>query len=134
MPISQVGTPVRGSGKDQSIWKLEWTYTDGSGAVSLDTTQSDQHPSVATPVADGGTGITSITFPKSLRAWVLGKGLEPPTGDLADGTDYRHVEVTELDADAGTCNFRMIDIEGSGNLVDPTSGARARLVLMLERP
>lgn len=134
MPLSQCGTLLRGSGKDQTVWKLEWTYSDGSGAVSLDTAQSDQHPNVSTPVADGGTGITNIVFPKSRRAWVLGKGLEPPSADLADGTDYRHVEVTELDADAGTLNFRMADIEGSGNLLDPTSGARARLVLLLERP
>lgn len=134
MPLSQCGTILRGSGKDQTVWKLEWTFSDGSGAVSLDTAQSDQHPNVSTPVADGGTGITNIVFPKSRRAWVLGKGLEPPSGDLGDGTDYRHVEVTELDAEAGTANFRMIDIEGSGNLVDPTSGARARLILLLERP
>ena len=134
MPLSQCGTILRGSGKDQTVWKLEWTYSDGSGAVALDTAQSDQHPNVSTPVADGGAGITNIRFPKSMRAWVLGKGLEPPNADLADGTDYRHVEITELDADAGTLNFRMIDVEGSGNLVDPTSGARARLVLLLERP
>lgn len=137
MPLSECGTPLRGSGKDQTVWKLEWTYTDASGAVSLDTAQSDRHPNVATPVADGGTGITNIAFPRCSRAWVLGKGLEPPSADLADGTDYRHVEITEIDPDAasnGTCNFRMVDIEGSGNLLDPTSGARGRLVLLLERP
>ena len=134
MPLSSCGTPLRGSGKDLTVWKLEWTYSDGSGAVSLDTAQSDRHPAVPTPVADGGTGITNIVFPKSVRAWVLNTGLEPPTGDLADGTDYRLTEVTELDADSGICNFRMIDIEGTGNLVDPTSGARARLILLLERP
>jgi hypothetical protein len=134
MPLSQVGTPLRGSGKDQSVWKLEWTYTDGSGAVSLDTAQSDQHPAVTTPVADGGTGITNVVFPKCRRAWVLDRGLEPPSADLADGTDFRHVEVTEVVAGSGTLNFRMVDIEGSGNLLDPNSGSRARLILLLERP
>lgn len=134
MSLSQCGTPLRGSGKDLTVWKLEWTYSDGSGAVALDTAQSDQNPGIAAPVADGGTGITNITFPKSSRVWILSKGLEPPSGDLADGTDYRHIEITERSASAGTCNFRMVDIEGTGNIVDPTSGARAHLTLLLERP
>lgn len=132
MGLPNTGCVLQGTGKDQTVWKLEWTYTDGSGAVSLDTDQSDQDPRVATPVADGGTGITTINFPKCDRAWVLSKGLEPPTGDLADGTDYRHTEITELVAASGTANFRMVDIEGSGNIIDPTSGARARLILLLE--
>lgn len=126
------GTPVQGSGKNFTLWSLEWTYSDGSGAVSLDTGQSDRHPDITTPVADGGTGITNIRFPKCTRVWIIECGLEPPSGDLGDGTDYRLIEITERSATAGTCNFRMLDVEGSGNLVDPTSGARGHLTLRLE--
>jgi hypothetical protein len=135
MSLSQCGTPVRGSGKDQTIWKLEWTYTGTTGEVSLDTTQSDQHPQVATPVADSGTtGKTSITFPKSLRAWVLHHELEPVTADISDPTDYRMTNVVALDADAGTCTMVFSEIETAGALADPNTGARARLILLLERP
>ena len=134
MGLPSIGTPVRASGKDASMWYLEWTYTDGSGAPSLDTDQSDDDPRIATPVADGGTGITNVQFPKCDRVKVIGLNFEPPTGDLADGTDYRLVNVTERDADAGTLNVRFCDVEGSGNLLDPTSGARVCLTLLLEYP
>lgn len=134
MGLPGIGVPVRAGGKAAALWRMEWTYTDGSGAVLLDTGQSDRHPDIASTAAvvDGGTGITNLRFPKCTRVWVMSKGLEPPTGDLADGTDYRHIEITERDADAGTANFRMVDIEGSGNIIDPTSGARGYVTLLLE--
>lgn len=135
MGLPGIGCPVRAGGKDASLWRLEWTYTDGGGAVSLDEDQSDLDPRVETPVADSGTeGITNITFPKCDRLWVLHCSVEPPTGDLADGTDFVLPVLTEVDVDAGTATFRMCDVEGSGDLNDPTSGARARLVLLLEYP
>ena len=135
MPLSQVGTPLRGSGKDQSVWKLEWTYSSTAGEVSLDTAQSDQHPGVATPVADSGTtGLTNITFPKCTRAWVLHHELEPVTADISDPTDYRMTNVLALNATAGTCQLAFSEIETAGALADPNTGARAKLILLLERP
>lgn len=132
MGLPGAGAMIRATGKGWVDWTLEWTYSDGSGAVSLDTAASDRHPDITTPVADGGTGITNLRFPKCNRVRILECGIEPPTGDLGDGTDYRHCEITERDADAGTANFRMVDIEGSGNLADPTSGARGHCTLRLE--
>jgi hypothetical protein len=135
MSLSQCGTPVRGSGKDLTIWKLEWTYTGTAGEVSFDTAQSDRHPEVPTPVADSGTtGVTNITFPKSLRAWVLHSSLEVVTADLTDPTDYRIGNVRDVSASAGTLKVTWAEFETNGALADPNTGARARLTLLLERP
>ena len=128
-----VATPVRGSGNNQSLWKLEWTYSSTGGEVTLDTDQSDQHPGVATPVADSGTtGLTNIVFPKATRAWVLHHELEPVTADISDPTDYRMTNVLALNAAAGTCQMAFSEIETAGALADPNTGARAKLVLLLE--
>jgi hypothetical protein len=135
MGLPGIYAPARASGKSAEIWCLEWTYSDAGGAVSLDTDQSDQDPRIATPVADSGTaGKTNIVFPKSTRVRVLHASVEPPSGDLDDGTDYVLPVLTEISASAGTAVFRMVDVEGTGDLNDPTSGARARLVLLLDRP
>lgn len=131
MSLPGIGTPVRGSGRDQSIWKLEWTFTDGAGAVSLDEDQSDQDPRVATPVADGGTGTTNVTVPTCRRMWALHCSLEPPAADLADGTDYRLAVPVSFDPAEGTLVVKYPDIEGN-DLVEPNSGSRVRLTLMLE--
>lgn len=134
MGLPGAGVPVKTDGLGWVDWTLEWTYSDGSGTPSLDTVISCRHPDLAASVVvtDGGTGITSLRFPKCRRVRIQECGLEPPSGDLGDGTDYRHCEITERDADAGTANFRMVDIEGSGNLADPTSGARGHCTLRLE--
>lgn len=131
MSLSQCGTPLRGSGSNQTVWKLEWTYSDGSGAVSLDTTQSDQHPAVATPVADGGTGITSITFPKCDRAWVMHCSVAPATE--ATQANIRHVTPIDVSATAGTMNLFIYAITTDPAETDPESGSRGRLILLLER-
>lgn len=134
MSVRGIATPVRGSGKDQSLWKLEWTF-GSSGAVTLDTSQSDQHPDIATPVDDGGTGIVSVNFPSCDRVWVLHDGIEPAAADLADPTDYMEHEIVSLDASAGTCQMRVLQREEGGTglaLADPQTGARGRLILLLE--
>ena len=132
MPLSQCGTPLRGSGKDQTVWKLEWTYTDGSGAVDLDETQSDQHPNVSTPVEDGAsTGLTNIRFPRCNRAWVLECSIEAPT----PGTSEQVAKVADLDADNGTTGvLTFVCLSDALALEEATSGSRARLILLLERP
>lgn len=132
MALGGCGTPLRASGNGLTLWKLEWTYSDGSGAVSLDTAQSDRHPDIATPVADGGTGITNLTFPKCDRFWIMSKNLEP-AGETT-GSEYRVHEVTDKSATAGTCTVRFFDLDGTPTAVDPTSGSRYQLILLLERP
>jgi hypothetical protein len=134
MSVSQCGTPLRGSGDNLTVWKLEWTYSSTGGEVTLDTAQSDQSLLVTTPVADSGTtGLTSIVFPKSTRAWVLHASLEVVTADISDPTDYRMTNVLALSATAGTCQMAFSEIETAGALADPNTGARARLILLLER-
>jgi hypothetical protein len=128
------GTPLRGSGKDQTVWKLEWTYTGTAGEVSLDTAQSDRDPDIATPVADSGTtGRTNIRFPRCTRAWVLHCSLEPVAADVSDPTDYRVVNPSVIVPASGTMNVDFSEIETAGALADPNTGARARLILLLER-
>jgi len=122
------GTLLKGSGKDQTIWKLEWTYTDGSGAVLLDATQSDEDPTIATPVAYGGTGITSIRFPKATRVWVQHCSVEAAVA----GTSEKSARPGSIVATSGTMNV-VINTPPS-TLADPPSGARGRLVLLLECP
>jgi hypothetical protein len=133
MGLPNVGTQLRGSGKNQSVWKLEWTYTSTSGAVLLDDLQSDHDPRIATPVADSGTtGLTSVSFPKCDRAWVMHCSLEVVAADQADPTDYRMADVQAIDTDAGTLTVAFSEIETAGALADPNTGARCRLMLLLE--
>lgn len=122
------GTILKGSGKDQTIWKLEWTYTGSAGEVSLDTTQSDRDPDIATPVADSGTtGLDNIRFPKCSRAWVLHCSIEP----AADGTLEMLCRPGDIVPASGTMNF--FHITAPTTPAHPSSGSRARLILLLER-
>jgi hypothetical protein len=129
MPTAECGTPLRGSGKDLTVWKLEWTYSGATGEVTLDTGQSDESVQVATPVADGAsTGITNIVFPKSTRAWVLHCSIEAPT----PGTAEQVAHIADMSATGGTANF--ICLSDALALEEGTENSRARLVLLLERP
>jgi hypothetical protein len=129
MATKGCGTPLRGSGKDQTIWKLEWTYSGATGEVTLDSAQSDEDPSIASPVADGAsTGLTNITFPKSSRAWVQHCSIEAPTA----GTAEQVARVGAMNATAGTCKF--VVLSDALALEEGTENARGRLTLLLERP
>jgi hypothetical protein len=129
MAMRNCGTILKGSGKDQTVWKLEWTFTGATGEVTIDSTQSDEDPSIATPIADGGsTGVTNIVFPKCSRAWVLHASIEAPT----PGTAEQVIRVDTLSATAGTCN--VICLSDALALEEGTENARARLILLLERP
>ncbi len=128
MSVSQCGTPLRGSGDNLTVWKLEWTYSGATGEVSLDTGQSDQSLLVASPVVDGAsTGLTNITFPKSTRAWVLHCSIEAPTA----GTAEQVARVGDMSATGGTLVF--VCTSDALALEEATEGARARLILLLER-
>lgn len=128
MSLPNVGTPTRGSGLDRSQWYLEWTYTDASGAVLLDGTQSDQDERVATPVADGGTGLTLIRFPKCKRVRVLHMSIQANVA----GTAEEWCTPSVVDAAGGSMTF--VHVTATGTLADPASGARGRLYLDLEAP
>lgn len=132
MSLPNISTPVRSSGRSCDTWSLEFTYSDGSGAVALDTNGADdgawtdQDPRVTTPVADGGTGITSIRFPKCRRVRVLHMSIQVPT----PGTSERVCRPGSISPSGGTMNFIMLDYAGA--LADPPTSARGRLVLQLE--
>lgn len=127
--LSGIGTPVKASGRGAAIWCLEWTYSGATGEVTLDTGQSDEHPLVPTPVADGGsTGITNITFPKSTRVRVLHCSIEAPTA----GTAEQVARPGDIDAAAGTMTF--VCLSDALALEEGTENARARLTLLLDRP
>jgi hypothetical protein len=129
MPLPCITTPVRAQGRDAELWDLEWTFTDGSGSVLLDSDQSCLDARVATPVADGGSGITTVRFPKCKRAWVNFVGLEPATEGTA--ANYRQVAVVSLLPTSGSCEVRYVAANG-GALSDPESLSRMRLTLRLE--
>lgn len=134
MPLSQCGTPLRGSGKDLTVWKLEWTYTDTAGAVALDTAQSDQHPAVLTPVAKAATGRTTVTFPKCRRAWLLGVPAVEPVTVATAANNVRAVPVS-ISPGGGTMEVRFVASNGGSAPIDPPeAGTRVRLTLLLERP
>lgn len=130
MPLPSVEVPLRGSGRNQSVWKLEWTYSDGTGTPALDTAQSNQDPRVVTPVADGGVGITNITFPKCTRMWILGKNFVPASATT--GSQYLTHEVTDQAPTSGTAKVRYMDLDGTPTATDPASGSRYQLILLLE--
>lgn len=131
MGLPGVGTPGKFQGRAAEHWDLEWTY-GASGAVTLDEDQSCLDARVATPVADGGTGITTVNFPKCRRAWVQALTFEPATADLTDPTDYRALFPVALAPEAGTMSVYLQQIEATMALADPETGARVRLTLRLE--
>ena len=126
---------VKSSGQACDKWSIEALYSDGSGAVALDTdtgeggawTDFDPRIAEADAVSDGGTGITNVRFPASRRARVAHVSLEPATKQDAD---YRACVVTDIDAVAGTCNVYFLN--ASNAETDPATGSRLRLVLDLE--
>lgn len=109
---------------------IEWTYTDGSGAVLFDGDNSDKdtlfRKGITTPVVDGGTGLTNISFPPCSKVRVLYEGLEPPV----NGTSEKQVRCGDLNAAAGTGVF--VICTAPSTLADPASGSRGRLTLALE--
>lgn len=129
MGLPGIGTLGRFQGRDQTFWDLEWTFSDGSGTPVLDTAQSCQDPRVATPVADGGTGIVTVHFPKANRVWLSELNHEPATEGTA--ANYRQVALVSVNALAGTAEVRYVAANG-GALSDPESGSRTRLCLRLE--
>lgn len=128
--LGGIKTPGRFGGKRAIHVDLEWTFTDGSGAVLLDAVQSQGFDRVTTPVADGGSGITTINFPKCRKVWLNYIMLEPATEGTA--ANYRQVSLVSVDPDAGTAQVRYVAANG-GALSDPESGSRMRLGLRLER-
>ncbi len=137
MSLPNIDCDVKSSGRACDTWSLEWTF-GSSGAVTLDTDSdadgawTDQDPRVTTPVADGGTGIVNITFPKCRRVRVLHCSVEPATADLADPTDYRFPFPVAIVPSAGTMKLYLVETESAGALADAETGARGRLVLQLE--
>jgi hypothetical protein len=122
---------VRASAKgNPNIWSLEWTYSDGSGTPVLDTAVSDRDARVATPVADGGTGITNVSFPKCGRLRILGARLIPATA--ATGSLHLLHAETDQSASGGTLKVRFFSNNGTPIATDPDSGARFQLHLMLD--
>lgn len=130
MSLPNVGNPVRGSLQDNTRWYLEWTYTDGSGAVLLDGAKSDQDERVTTPVADGTVGITLIRFPKCTRVRIDHLSIETP--NVGTAADYRHAFPSSVDPAAGSMSVRILAANGGAVNSDPVSGSRGRLHLTLE--
>lgn len=128
MSLPGIGTPVKTSKQDGSLWTMEWTYTDGSGAVLYDASKSDNDERVSTPVADGGTGLTLLRFPKCRRATILQLSVQAAVA----GTTEKQVTPGPLDAAAGT--LTAVICTAPSTLADPPSGARGRCVLLLEAP
>jgi hypothetical protein len=120
-----IGTPVKVSGRSSNYWTLEWTY-GASGAVTLDSDMSDLDERVTTPVADGGTGVTSIRFPKCRRVRIVHCSVENVTPATGDVDAYPRLVV----ASTGSMNFTMVNYAGA--LADPVSGSRGRLTLDLD--
>lgn len=136
MGLPGTGTDVTSSGLSATMWSLEWTYTDGSGAVLLDSVDepdgawTDRDPRVTTPVADGTAGITLITYPKCRRVRVLHCSIEPATPGTA--SNHRHLVPELVVPSAGTMQLRILAANGGAVNSDPESGSRGRLVLQLE--
>lgn len=125
MSLPGVGNIVRASTLDPSNWHLQWAF-GASGAVTLTAAQSDQDERVATPVADAGTGLVTIRFPKCRRVRIIHVSVEAPTG----GTSETRASLADIDAEAGSATFRVLDY--AGDLADPPDGAIGRCYLELE--
>lgn len=124
--------PKRSSLIDDCEVHYEWTYTDGSGAVLFDSDLSDRFGGsdyIATPVADGGTGITNVVIPKSSKIRVKHLSVEPAAP--ATIGNVRLAVPVSLAPTAGTMVIRFYSINGTEAVADPQSGSRVRLTLSL---
>lgn len=124
---------VHSSGLQCDIWRTEFTV-DGSSVPTLDTANAegqawvDHDPRLdnTTRLAKAATGKITMKFPKSRRAQVRGKEFIPAT----PGTNARMVQVTDLNATAGTCTIWILD--GSFAAANADSGSRVVVSLDLE--
>lgn len=121
---------LRSAMRSADIIHLEWTYTNGSGAVSYDAANSDddtlKRKGVTTPVAALGTGTCTVRFPKCRRVRVLNAQLDPAT----PGTAERIARLATLSATAGTAVFyTAVD---ASNLQHPATSARAKVTIVCE--
>lgn len=132
MSLPGIGTPVRSSGFDASVWHTEWTFPAADTVPLIDNTQSDRDERVPTPVALSAEGIVTLRFPKSRRARVVGKNCSP--GTPATTANFRVVEVVGLDAAGGTCTVRFVDLDGTPTYVHPSAATRVSVTLQLEAP
>jgi hypothetical protein len=102
--------------------------------VTLDQNQgdggawTDEDPRVATPVADAGTGLTTITFPKCRRLRVLHCSVAAPTPGTSEVVALFSASSSGGRFSTGTVRC----LNDALALADPPSGARGRLVLQLE--
>lgn len=133
MSLPGLDCDVKSSGRACDTWSIEWTYSDGSGAPVLDTNVgengawTDEDPRVITPVADGGVGITLITFPKCRRVRVLHCSLQ---NTALGGAGERAARPAAVVPTSGTMTVLLVDYAGTA--ADPLVSSRGRLVLQLE--
>lgn len=122
---------VRSSGQSCDIWRTEFTV-DGSSVPTLDTatdegeawTDFDPRVAESTRLAKAATGKINMKFPKSRRAQVRGAHFEPAT----PGTNVHLVQVTDIDAVAGTCVIWILD----GTLAAHNADSGSRVVVSLD--
>jgi hypothetical protein len=127
--LPNIGTPVKASGRNAQFWSYEWTYTDGSGAVLIDATKSDRDERIATPVADGGTGLTLIRFPKCRRARIIHCSVSAPT---AGTTEKLVIPTTPVPLTGSVSVATMTISTGTTALADPVVNSRGRITLLLD--
>lgn len=130
MSLPGMKSVMRSAMANADVVHIEWTYTDGSGAVLFDGDNSDKdtlfRKGITTPVADGGTGLTTIAFPPCTKVRVLHCELEPPV----NGTSEKQVRFGDIDPVAGTGVF--VICTAPSTLADPAINSRGRLTLAID--
>lgn len=133
MSLPGMNSTYRSAMSNADVVHIEWTYTDGSGAVLYDAANSDAdtlaRKGVTTPVADGTSGITLIRFPPCTKARVMNAFIEPATPGTA--ANHRGAIPSAIVASAGTLSLRLLAANG-GAMSDPESGSRGRITIALE--
>lgn len=121
-------TPLRGNGKLQDVWKVQWTYV--GGVPTFDKVQSDVDPTFAQSliITNTGGGIVTVRFPKCSKMNVIGKNLLPNSSTTL--TDYRIHEVVTQSPTTGTCVVKFVTVAGA--FASPTDGSRYQLTLLLD--
>ncbi len=112
MSLSDHKAAVMSSGQACDIWRTDFTLSAASEpTLTTDTgegegwTDFDPRIDDSTRLAKSATGKIAMKFPKSRRAAVRSATFEPST----PGTNARMVQVTDIDAVAGTCNIWILD-------------------------
>ncbi len=126
-----------GQFREGAIIRGAFTFEDDDDSWTAVTAGTGgQHTYNGFSVADGGTGVVVVTFPKCRNVEVLHASIRGTVGTFGDLRQVQLPPMTQAIAQAGTFDLAIYLEDGTSGvpaLADPADGAVLGLVLMLDK-